>query len=522
MFKTKRLSCLLLLVFCLSSILVKAQGLSSSQIDSLANQTLESFPMAGFAVSVVHNGQVVHAKGYGVRSIESKQAVDENTLFAIASNSKSFTAAALAILVDEGKLSWKDKVVKHIPEFTMYNSYVRDNFTVEDLLCHRSGLGLGAGDLMIFPDGSDFTIDDILNSFQHQTPVSDFRTKYDYDNLLYIVAGEIIHRLSGMSWAEFVEEKIMKPLQMNASAGSFKRIKNKENVALPHSSEYGELEIVDAYTNPLMDAAGGIYASVNDLNQWLLMHLNGGKYGEDEQLFSSQNQNNMWRAHTMLQFSAKGNGKYENHYKAYGLGWVIEDYKGYTIISHTGGLPGMLSKTVLIPELNVGIAVLTNTLPGGYAYYMMPQAIIDSYIEAKPTDWNAFAAERLKGTQNKVDSVVNAVWNTVDLAKEIEINKEDYIGSYCDKWFGKMEVYEKDGELWMRSLRSPKLTGKMHYYKANSFAVKWAYRDMNCDAFAMFALDEEGKAQALKMKGISPNIDFSFDFQDLNLKRVEE
>jgi CubicO group peptidase (beta-lactamase class C family) len=521
MLKTRLLNCLLLLAFCSNSILGTAQGLSSEKIDSLANKTLEMFPLAGFAVSVVHNGEVVHANGYGVRSIKTQQPINENTLFAIASNSKSFTAAALAILVDEGKLSWKDKVVDHIPEFTMYNSYVRDNFTVEDLLCHRSGLGLGAGDLMIFPDGSDFDIDDILQSFQHQKPVSAFRTKYDYDNLLYIVAGEIVQRISGMSWSEFVEHRIMKPLQMKASAGSFKRIQNTNNIALPHSSEYGDLEIVDAYTNPLMDAAGGIYSSVNDLSKWLMMHLNKGKYGEDQELFSVKNQNYMWKAHTMLNFSARGGGKYKNHYKAYGLGWVIEDYNGYTIISHTGGLPGMLSKTVLIPELNVGIAVLTNTLPGGYAYHMIPQAIIDSYIEAEPTDWNAFASKRLSGTQHEVDSVVNAVWKTVDFAKDKTIEKSDYIGMYKDNWFGKMEVYEKEGELWIRSLRSPKLTGPMYYYKANSFAVKWAYRDMNCDAFAIFALDEEGKAQGLKMKGISPNIDFSFDFQDLDLKRVE-
>lgn len=521
---TRTLSLFLFLAFCVYSQGVKAQGLTSHQIDSIANKSLELFPSAGVAVSVVKDGKLIHAKGYGYSSVKSKKAVDENTLFAIASNSKAFTVAALAILVDEGKLSWHDKVIDYIPEFTMYDSYVRANFTIEDLLCHRSGLGLGAGDLMIFPDGGDYTIDDILKSFQYQKPVSAFRTKYDYDNLLYIVAGEIIHRISGITWAEFVESRIMKPLGMDSSVSSFERLKDKTNLALPHSSESGEMKQIEAYSCSLTDAAGGINSSVNDLSRWLLVQLNGGKYGDnlEKELFSEASQKEMWKLHTMMTFSAKGSERYQNHYQAYGLGWVIKDYKGYTIISHTGGLPGMLSKTLVIPELNLGVAVLTNSLPGGYTYFTLPQAIIDSYVGAEPKDWNAYASERLSGENRMVDSVVNAVWETVEKAKSFPINFEDYTGTYEDNWFGAVEVYSKNNQLWFKSLRSPKLVGRMQYYKATTFAVKWNYSAMNCDAFATFNLDQEGKAVLIKMKGISPNIDFSFDFQDLELKRVKK
>lgn len=521
---TRTLSLFLFLAFCVCNQGVKAQGLTSNQIDSIANKSLELFPSAGIAVAVVKDGKLIHAKGYGYSSINSKKAVDENTLFAIASNSKAFTAAALAILVDEGKLSWRDKVVDYLPEFTMYDSYVRANFTIEDLLCHRSGLGLGAGDLMIFPDGGDYTIDDILKSFQYQKPVSAFRTKYDYDNLLYIVAGEIIHRISGMSWAEFVESRIMKPLGMDRSAASLERVKDKTNLAVPHSSESDELKQIEAYSSSLTDAAGGINSSVKDLSKWLLVQLNGGKYGDnlEKGLFSEASQKEMWKLHTMMNFSAKGRERYQNHYRAYGLGWVIEDSKGYTIISHTGGLPGMLSKTLVIPELNLGIVVLTNSLPGGHTYFTLPQAIVDSYVGAEPKDWNAYASERLSGTQTKVDSVVNAVWETVEKAKTFPVNFEDYIGTYKDNWFGEIEVFRNDNQLWFKSLRSPKLIGRMHYYKATTFAIKWNYAAMECDAFATFNLDPEGKAQSIKMKGISPNIDFSFDFQDLDLKKVKK
>jgi CubicO group peptidase (beta-lactamase class C family) len=198
---------------------VFSQEFDSRQIDSLVNKAMTISPSAGVAVVVVKDDKIVHMKGYGVTSINTNEKVDKNTLFAIASNSKAFTTAALAMLVDQGKLGWNDKVVKHIPEFKMYDPYVTENFNIQDLLTHRSGLGLGAGDLLFFPDGSDFGIEDVLNSFQYQKPVSAFRTQYDYDNLLYVAAGEVVARVSGMSWTEFVETQIMKPLGMENSAG---------------------------------------------------------------------------------------------------------------------------------------------------------------------------------------------------------------------------------------------------------------------------------------------------------------
>ena len=200
--------------------------ISTDQIDALVGRTLTTFDVPGIAVAVVKDGKVIHAKGYGVTSILTQKPVNENTLFGIASNSKAFTTAALAILVDEDKLKWDDKVTKFIPEFKMYNEYVTKEFTIKDLLTHRSGLGLGAGDLMIWPDGNNFTTQDIINNLQYLKPVSAFRAKYDYDNLLYIVAGEVVHRASGLSWCDFVESRIMKPLEMNNSSASFLRLKD--------------------------------------------------------------------------------------------------------------------------------------------------------------------------------------------------------------------------------------------------------------------------------------------------------
>src|ERR1022692_3471257 len=210
--------------------------MSTKAIDTLVEKAMREFNVAGVAVGIVKDGKVIHENGYGVKSIDSKLPVDEHTDFQIASNSKAFTTAALSILVDEGKLSWKDKVRNYLPEFKLYNDYLTENFLVEDLLTHRSGLGLGAGDLMIFPGGANFTIKDVLTNFQYFKPASAFRTQYDYDNQLYIVAGELIARVSGLSWEEFVQTRIMEPLQMSHSFTSYAGIKDRRNIATPHQS----------------------------------------------------------------------------------------------------------------------------------------------------------------------------------------------------------------------------------------------------------------------------------------------
>jgi len=500
-----------------------SQGTNSAQIDALVTRALESTLSVGIAVAVVKDGEVIHSKGYGIKSIRNKEKVDEHTLFAIASNSKAFTAAALSILVDEGKLKWGDKVVDHISEFKMYNDYVTANFTILDLLTHRSGLGLGAGDLMIFPDGADFTIEDVLNSFQYQKSISAFRTKFDYDNLLYIVAGEVVARISGVSWADFIQTRIFTPLDMNNSVPTNSSLQQNTNLALPHDSEGEQIKLLPTYDSDLVAAAGGIYASVDDLSQWMIMQLNRGKYGKDlsNELFSERQQDQMWRSHTNLGFTTKPNPRTNTHFAAYGLGWGLKDEKGKIIISHTGGLPGMLSKTILVPELNLGIVILTNSLPGGNAYTSIPEMILDSYLEIKEKDWIKEMADRAKAAGNESDSVTTAVWKIVNENKSSIVDLSDYTGTYKDNWFDEVEITLKNGKLWFTSKRSPKLNGQMYFYKATTFAIKWEYTDMNADAFATFSLNEEGKGIGIKMKGISPNIDFSFDFQDLDLKRVE-
>jgi CubicO group peptidase (beta-lactamase class C family) len=496
---------------------------SEKKLDSILHYSMSKFNVAGCAISIVKDGQVVYSKGYGVKTVNTKSLINEHTNFAIASNSKAFTTAALAILVDEGKLKWDDKVKDHIPEFKMYNPYVTENFNIQDLLTHRSGLGLGIGDLMFFPDGSDFTLDDLLSSFQYFKPESAFRTKFDYDNLLYIVAGEVTARVSGMSWEDFITKRIFQPLNMDNSYAGLDEMKDQSNLAKPHDSNSGTLKVLPDFNEMINGAAGGIYSNVDDISNWMQMHLNKGKYGDslEKQLFTQEAHREMWKIHTVL--DANQNPRYNSHFSGYGLGWFLTDIKGNMSVSHTGGLPGMLSKTIMIPDINLGVVILTNTSDdGGSLFSALANTVVDSYLGLDDFGWIDKYAAYLKRQRERGDAVTKKVWEVTKSVDDSHIKVDDYIGVYKDSWFGKVEVFMKGDKLWMKSYKSPKLNGEMFYYKANTFAIKWEYQDMNADAFAMFSLDEEGKAQSIKMKGISPNIDFSFDFHDLDLKRIDQ
>ncbi len=505
-----------------STATAQINPLTSAQIDTLAQRALTTFNVPGMAVAVIKDGNVVHKKGYGVRSLNTRQPVDENTLFGIASNSKAFTAAALAILIDEGKLTWDDKVTKHIPEFRMYNAYVTDAFTIRDLLTHRSGLGLGAGDLMFFPDSSDFTIADILRSFQYMKPVSGFRTKYDYDNLLYMVAGEVIKRVSGKSWAAFVEERLMKPLQMTHSAGSFERLPDKRNIIDVHAPVDGNVRVISRFVMKTGDAAGGINASVADMSQWVLAQLDGGQYGNGQRLFSAKNQAEMWKPQTIIDAPPTPIPPYNTHFAAYGLGWFLNNVKGYKQVSHTGGLPGNVTQVTLIPELRLGILVFTNQQSGA-AFSSVTNAIKDAYLGLPPTDWIGRLHDRERKQQADADTVTRSVWTAIaaeQKAHTTKVNFAPYVGTYRDHWFGDVVLSQQHDRWWFRSVRSPKLVGEVFPYKDNIFIVKWNDRSFDADAYMTVKLDSKRKPVAIRMKPISPLTDFSYDFQDLDLQRV--
>ncbi|MDZ7633616.1 MAG: serine hydrolase [Bacteroidales bacterium] len=422
-----------------------------------------------------------------------------------------------------GKISWETKVIDIIPEFRLYNSYVTEDFNIKDLLTHRSGMGLGAGDLMLWPDSSTFTKEEIIHNLRYLKQTSSFRTKYDYDNLLYLVAGEVVARVSGQSWEQFVKERIMQPLGMERSSPSPGMTGDRSNMIDAHVPVNGVLQVVPIYESDLLNPAGGIISSVADMTKWVIMHLNRGKFGENNgrQLLLERTHREMWTPQTII--PVRSAGPYRSHFAGYGLGWRLTDVSGYLLASHTGGLAGIVTQVTMIPELKLGIIVFTNQQEGS-AFTAITNTIIDGYLGVKGNDWVKTLKENGERNSAEAKQITDEIWAKVEANRSktgAPADHSTYTGTYSDNWFGDILISEEGGNLRFRSVRSPKLRGEMLYYTGNTFIVRWDDRSMDADAFAVFTLDREGRPSSITMEAISPLTDFSYDFHDLLLKRKE-
>ena len=510
---------------------IAQQPISSAQIDKITEKAMTTFNVPGMAVAVIKDGKVIHEKGYGVRNMLKPEKVDENTVFAIASNTKAFCGFALGMLVDEKKISWDDKVIDYIPEFRMYDPYVTQAVTIRDLLSHRAGLGLGAGDLSIFPHGADFTVQDIISNLKHFKPASGFRSKYNYNNQMFIVAGEVVARVSGMSWFDFLEEKIMKPLEMNASASDLNRLKDTSNLYSPHAEIAGILQVVERYNQPAISSAGGITASLHDLTKWVTMQLNNGKYGNssEKRLISAQSHAETWRPQIYTGGFNMANsvspGSYNTLFSGYALGFAVNDVKGKFQVSHTGGLPGVVTQITMLPEIGLGIIVLTNQQTSA-AFNSVTATIKDAYLGIKGIDRvTEYNTNRLR-TVEEAKKVTDAIWAEVEAEqKKLQGQKPDfdkYTGKYNDAWFGQVDISVKGEEMWFVSKRSPKLTGVILPYRGNCKVVKFTDRTLEADALINFEFDLKGNVSGFKMGWVSPITDFSYDFHNLNMTLSEK
>lgn len=516
--KTVAFSILLLL-----SLSGFSQALTAEQIDSVVQKSMKTFDVPGMAVAVIKDGKIVSKKGYGVQSIKTKKTVNTKTLFGVASNTKAFTSAALSQLVDAGKLDWDTKVTDIIPEFKLYAPYVTSEFTVRDLLTHRSGLGLGAGDLMVFPASNTTNLKEMIHNLRYLKPVSSFRSKFDYDNLLYIVAGEILARVSGETYEDYIQTHFFDPLNMDRTTMDTQKIVNDKNRIDGHAPVNGKLEITGRTFTEIGKPAAGIYTDIDDMTKWIQVRLNKGKYGKNlkDSLFSEKAEKEMWTPQTIIR---TGKGAYNTHFKAYGLGWFLSDEHGYFQVTHTGGLLGIVSQVTMIPELDLGIIVLTNQQSGS-AFRAITNTIKDGYfgIEGK-NRIKQYNDARLKYEKraDKITAKVEADIKKQLHDKSLKLADSKITGTYKDPWFGKVTVKKlTDGKLQFKSLKSSDLTGTMQFYKGTTFIVRWNERSLKADAFVNFSLNTEGSANGFTISPISPLTDFSYDFQDLDFKRVE-
>lgn len=476
----------------------------------------------GMAISIVEDGKVVLAKGYGVKKLGSPELVDADTIFPTGSTGKAFTVAALGILVDQGKIGWDDKVIDHLPGFQMYDPWVTREMTIRDLLVHRSGLGLGAGDLMFVPR-SNLSRAEAVRRLRYIKPATSFRSGYAYDNVLYMVAGQLIEEVSGQTWEKFTAENVLKPAGMLRSTSDDDSRFRTSDRAYPHARMnggmrgVGEQERLDERDDLARNAApaGGLAVSANDMARWLLIQLGEGKLPEgDGRLFSEAAHEQMWTP-VVLQPNAPRPDSLkatEPMFYTYALGWDVQDYRGAKIVWHGGAVFGFLTAVVLIPEKNVGFAIEINSEDGEIIKGLMYE-LLDHYLGLPKDDWPAKlsaykkqkVAEALKAYQ--ASSVKPArIGPSLPLAR--------YAGTYVDPWYGSIEVAQGRGGLTIDFKSTPRMGGKLEHWQYDSFVTRFDDKTIE-PAYVTFGLDADGKVERVTMKPVSPLADFSYDYQDL-------
>lgn len=486
--------------------------------DAYVAKVMARYKVPGVTIAVVQDGEVVLAKGYGVKTLGRPEPVTSRTAFAIASNSKAFTATALGLLVEDGKLKWDDKVIEHLPWFRMSNPYVSNEITVRDLLTHRSGLGLGAGDLLIWPS-TDYNREEIARRLRFVPLSTSFRASYAYDNVLYLVAGEVVKAVSGMSWEEFVQRRILTPLAMRDASFLTGR-KLLPTVATPHAEVSGKMQVVDASNGTNTNPAGGILASAEDMAKWLQVQLDSGKVANGKPLFSPRVTRQLWQMVTPIPAGTPPAplAPLKATFNGYALGFGVRDWRGQQLLTHTGGLAGFVSRVALLPGQRFGVAVLTNA-ESGEARDAIAWKLIDHAV-GEDFDWLAGfeAASKLAGADENNDPDKPTVPKSPD-AKPSQPLK-NYAGKFEDAWYGGVTVTLEGSGLVMRFTHTPGMVGDLVAWGGETFVVRWRDRTLRADAYVNYQLAAGGAVVAIRMSAVSPAVDFSYDFHDLLLKPV--
>lgn len=501
----------------------KAQAPLPAGFDARVEQAMRSRDVPGMAISIVKDGQIVHAKGYGVRRLGGTEPVDADTIFPTGSTGKAVTAAALAILIDDGKLAWDDKVIDHLPDFRMYDAWVTREMTVGDLLLHRSGLGLGAGDLLFIPRTSRSRAD-IVRALRHIKPATSFRSGYAYDNILYIVAGELVTQASGQPWEDFVRRRIFQPLGMTTAVSDEKDRFANPNRAQPHARLDPRLRGLGAQQvlpereglGQVGAPAGGLSWSANDFARWLQVQLALGALPDGKgRLYSEASARAMWTPQVTIPIRGYPVpiSDITPQFSGYGYGWNVQDYRGVKVVQHGGAVFGVLAFVVLVPERNLGIALQINAedveVMRGLGY-----ELLDHYLGLESRDWvGAFATwnqARLAGGLDALKSASTAARG----ASRPSLAVTGYAGAYRDAWYGPISVAEQGGTLRVDFSQTPNMAGTLRHWQYDTFRVDWDDAAIE-PAYMTFALDADGRVDRITMKAVSPLADFSYDYPDL-------
>lgn len=506
-----------LLLALLSFVVSQAQPYKKElrALDAYCSQALVDWNVPGMAVAIVKDGVVIFEKGYGVRNTDDQTLVDAHTAFAIASNTKSVTAAALAMLVDEGRLNWDDEVQKHLPYFQLYNPYVSVNLTVRDLLCHRSGLATFSGDLIWY--GSTYSRREVLDRARFLKPVSGFRAKYGYQNIMFLAAGEVIPAVADTSWDDFVKDRILTPLGMNNTYLSTSDLRRETNVASPHNEINGKNRVVNWVNWDNIAPAGSIITSVHDWSKYILLQLGQGSLNGTT-YWSEQRTREMWSMHTAETISESRERLYPTMtFAGYGLGWQLQSIYGKKVVSHGGGYDGMVSRTLMVPSEQLGMIVVTNS--NTILSYAITNRILEIMLgEKNPTDWSKKFLEltRPNSEVSEDDSLkVNGIKPVAGTSLSLPL--EAYAGTYSDPMYGEIELRIVADQLAFQFVPTPIFRGTLRHFHYDTFELNWGTVMMLPSGLARFVVGYDGKISELHIDVQNPD----FDFTEILFKKLD-
>ena len=501
-----------------------ARSVSSSALDAFAGRDMQAFGTPGMAAVIVDGGKITtHA--WGVRKLGASARVDAHTLFPIGSNTKAFTAAALAILVDEGKLRWDDRVVDKLPGFRMYDAYASSEMTVTDLLVHRSGLGLGEGDLMMFPT-TNRTRAELVHDIRYLKPAHSFRAGYDYDNVLYIVAGQLVQAVSGQRWEDFVQQHILDPLGMRDTRTSIDA-HTADQVALhaknttPVRGVGKQAVLTTVMTGNVFAPAGALQVSAADMGRWLRLQLDRGRLDDGKRLFSAASAKMLWTPQTLIPISPLPPevAQAQPQFDAYALGFEVQDYRGHKIVTHLGGVLGGVSAVVIVPDRHAAFAIMLNSEDVG-ALFAMREHLLDTLLGLPSPDWIAGYRQMFDGIHASAAAALRSHGAATHPERGPSLPLSGYVGVYRDPWYGTATISKgHGGALEISFDRSPGMHGTLEHVQYDTFRTHWAMPDVE-DAYVTFALEPDGGIERMTMKAVSPVADFSWDYQDLRFVPV--
>ncbi len=511
----KKINVLTLSLFISFISFAQTKPVDLTKLDTYIEQSIKDWGLPGLSIAIVRNDSVLFSKGYGIKSIDKSETdpynkVDDHTLFAIASLSKAFTAASIGILVDDKKLKWDDKVTDYLPYFQMYDPYVTREMTIRDLLSHRSGLETFSGDLVWW--GTTHSRKEVIESVRYLKPPFSFRSKYGYQNLMFLTAGEIIPAVTGKSWDDFVLDSIFVPLGMTETNTSVTQLKPGVNFATPHLKWNDKLITIPYRNVDNVGSAAAINSNVSDLSKWMRMWLRKG----DNSVVSDNIRHEVWTPQTILPISKRGlEALPSRHFMSYGMGWFMFDYHGRKILNHSGGMDGMISYLVLVPEEKFGFVILSNSYetPSGALVYK----ILDLYLAGIDRDWCGESLVQVKKAEEQSKEATKKAEQDRNKNSKPSLELAEYTGRYHSNLYGDVAVVLKNKNLVVDFIPSPTFNdAALTHWQYDTFQIELADKALP-KGLVTFVLDKNGKVEQMKID--IPNPDF--DFGELELKKVK-